>query len=55
MHTSGDSFNDGIKYLEAILEIIKEAGMQFNASKSTWHATASGFPVSGLLMMVTDQ
>ena len=35
MHTSGDSFNDGIKDLETILEILKKAGMQFNALKST--------------------
>ena len=54
MHTMGYSFNDGIKYLEAILEILKKAHMQFKASRSTWHATASEFRVSGLLMMVTD-
>ena len=43
LHTSDDSFNDGIKYLEAILEILKKAHMQFKASRSTWHATASEF------------
>ena len=53
MHNTGDSFNDGIKYLEAILEIIKKAGMQFNASRNTWRATAPEFRVSGLLMMLT--
>ena len=53
LHTSDDSFNDGIKYLEAILDNLKKAGMQFNAWKGTLHATASEFRVPELLMMLT--
>ena len=42
-HTNGNSFDYHIKYPEAILKVLKKAGMQVNAKKSTWCATALQF------------
>lgn len=34
-HTCGNSFGDHLKHPETILEVVKKAGMQVNAKKST--------------------
>ena len=43
LHTCGDSFEDHLKHLETILEVLEKASLQVNANKSTWCATGLEF------------
>ena len=54
LHTSGNSFDSHLKYLEAILEVLKKVGMQVNAKKVHCMQQHWSFLVSGLLEIVTN-
>ena len=43
LHTSGNSFDSHLKYLEAILKVLKKVGVQVNAKKSAWFEMALEF------------
>ena len=40
LHTSGNIFNNHIKYLKATCKVLKKVGTQVSTKKSTWYATA---------------
>ena len=43
LHIKGNSFHDHINYLDAILKVLKNAGIQVNVKKSTWCAMTLDF------------